>query len=33
MAKTVFGKELHFRLLGHRDCPRPVDDLVDKLKA
>lgn len=33
MAKTVFGKELHFRLLGHRLAYVPWDELVERLKA
>ncbi len=33
MAKTVFGKEIHFRLLGGRITYVPWDELVDKLKA
>lgn len=32
MAKTVFGKELHFRLMSGRLTPLPWDDLVEKLK-
>ena len=33
MAKTVFGKELHFRLSGGRISYVPMDELVEKLKA
>jgi hypothetical protein len=33
MAKTVFGKEIHFRLLGGRIAYVPWDELVEKLKA
>ena len=33
MAKTVFGKELHFRLIGGRISYVPWDELVDKLKS
>jgi hypothetical protein len=32
MAKTVFGKELHFRLLAGRLTYVPWDDLVERLK-
>ena len=32
MAKTVFGSELHFRLLGGRLAYVPWDDLVEKFK-
>ena len=33
MAKTVFGKEVHFRLSGGRISYVPWDELVEKLKA
>lgn len=33
MAKTVFGREVHFRLLGGRITYIPWDELVDRLKA
>lgn len=33
MAKTVFGKELHFRLLDGRLAYVPMDELVEQLKA
>ena len=32
MAKTVFGKELHFRLMGGRLTALPWDELVERLK-
>lgn len=32
MAKTVFGKEVHFRLLGGRLAYVPLDELVEKMK-
>jgi hypothetical protein len=33
MAKTVFGKEVHFRLLKGRLCYLPWDEMVERLKA
>jgi hypothetical protein len=33
MAKTVFGKEIHFRLQGGRLAYVPWDELIEKLKA
>jgi hypothetical protein len=33
MAKTVFGRELHFRLLGGRLAYVPWDELVERMKA
>jgi hypothetical protein len=33
LAKTVFGRELHFRLLGGRIVYVPVDELVDQFKT
>lgn len=32
MAKTVFGREIHFRLAGGRLTPVPWDELVEQLK-
>jgi hypothetical protein len=33
MAKTVFGTEIHFRLLGGRLAYVPWDEMLDRLKA
>lgn len=33
MAKTVFGKELHFRLLGKKIVYLPWDEMIEALKA
>ena len=33
MAKTVFGSEVHFRLLGGRLAYVPWDEMLDRLKA
>ena len=33
MARTVFGGELHFRLLGHRLTYVPWDEMIERLKA
>lgn len=33
MAKTVFGKEMHFRLLGRRLSYVPWDEFIEKFKA
>jgi len=33
MARTVFGTEIHFRLLGHRLAYVPWDEMTERLKA
>jgi hypothetical protein len=33
MARTVFGTELHFRLLGHRLAYVPWDEVLERMKA
>jgi hypothetical protein len=33
MARTVFGTEIHFRLLGHRLTYVPWDEMIERLKA
>jgi hypothetical protein len=33
MARTVFGTEIHFRLLNHRLTYVPWDEMIDRLKA
>jgi hypothetical protein len=33
MARTVFGTELHFRLLGHRLAFVPWDEMIERLKT
>jgi hypothetical protein len=33
MARTVFGTEVHFRLLGHRLAYVPFDEIVERFKA
>jgi len=33
MARTVFGTEIHFRLLGHRLTYIPWDEMIERLKA
>jgi len=33
MARTVFGTEIHFRLLGHRLAYVPWDEMIERLKG
>src|SRR4029079_12828444 len=33
MARTVFGTEVHFRLLGHRLAYVPWDEMLERLKS
>jgi hypothetical protein len=33
MARTVFGTEVHFRLLGHRLAYVPWDEVIERMKA
>ena len=33
MARTVFGTEIHFRLLNHRLTYVPWDEMIERLKA
>src|SRR5262245_14563637 len=33
MARTVFGTEIHFRLLGHRLAYVPWDEMIERLKT